>query len=107
MYGGPTNIVSINGAGNMLGSWVYSAYLGLNLTTSSPTPSGVNVQVDNRRCGCARAAGGVRDPGQMLQNLMQMQYMQKLNVMPPPGGQAGQGGWDPSNSGCVTAGRKS
>ena len=40
--------------------------------------------------------GGRQDPGQMLQNLMQMQYMQKLNAMPPPGGQAGQGGWDPS-----------
>jgi hypothetical protein len=40
--------------------------------------------------------GGRQDPGQMLQNLMQMQYMQKLNAMPPPGGQSGQGGWDPS-----------
>ena len=44
----------------------------------------------------AWAAGGRQDPRVMLQNLMQMQYMQKLNAMPPPGGQAGQGGRDPS-----------
>ena len=47
MYGGPTNIASINGGGNMVGSWKYQAYLGLNLTTSSPTASGKSVQVDN------------------------------------------------------------
>jgi hypothetical protein len=63
---------------------------GLNLMAAAfSTPSMANAIMGSQRQG--------QDPGAQLGNLLQLQSMQRLQNMPPPGsGQGGQGGMDPT-----------